>query len=998
MSSHILLSRGVARPHSEPIPTTHLDSPTLVTSIFESGARHVMTLGNATSHRNTISGLDGVGTDTQGRDKSHTIPSATELDPSAKKRSISRSSTLFDDPTDPRAALDDHLLEPCPGSRIRSSVSEVLHGATTTGEGVHASLRRSFTLQSLGGADKLIAEVPRPCRMASPAPTFSGAECERLEYMACMPARRSSAAQLPTEVVQHILYLLAPAAFNSAMRSCRSWFLSGLNSALLKTMLRRAGYSDGIVRGVVGGSGTSSAEWLMSKRLALECALGPDSPISPSSSSLYQTAAIDFTEIEVHYPGPDLASTIFTVSSCGRFLMAAHGCLVYLYELNRSHKSAGSGTLYPGRLRPVTSIICPRRVLACSMDTSSQRYAIAILLDGRMGLVCDVTALSGSSTASPPASEPSREAGGIGTKRTDMAATLVLPELAPSGTTGRVDNPAWHDVPQGDEPSSTRTASPNPYMIGPDGTLREPTNCTSMPVENGPRSMYRNLCSEDDPPRSVAICPQRRCVAFGCSSGLELHWVDALTGQDLNRWFPLTAPSDYLFFLPPRKSVDSAKKLRLISSAGRPSERTPMSSRAFGHSSRTSPFWERLGRGLAPFEEDEEYGAPGSAHGILTRLRLDATRSSVIGRMDCSDHYRAVPLSDGYHILFTDPASGLLCLGSDAPVGGPTKLLRKIWFHVPSEDGTAQSATPVAYTAGSDLSQGVRIVAAFEDGAGGEQSVWLFSVPRDIFTASQTKPASSTTAAWLHASASRGEAAEEEWKKWWPNDGLQQWLSTPYDPAAGMLPRSVWPVKIRGKKIGTCKGLVDLAVDARSMSIWAFTCTGFAAVWRLTPGSPSTVRNIIVVRDGTVREVQADGDVEMSDAVANAKSSLDGRVLTPVHTDSFDGAGPGTVRFDGEGDLVMAGLCGGVAGGEGGMGDASGGRGVERFRGTVAWQIDMRPRTKIGTRVGYISRGRVGDWGDEEEEEEEEDWAEEEEDVEDDEEALGLARIELEIR
>src|ERR1700712_4653623 len=118
-----------------------------------------------------------------------------------------------------------------------------------------------------------------------------------------------------------------------------------------------------------------------------------------------------------------------------------------------------------------------------------------------------------------------------------------------------------------------------------------------MPVENGPRSLYRNLCSEDDPPRSVAICPQRRCVAFGCSAGIELHWVDALTGQDLNRWFPLTAPSDFLFFLPPRKSVDSAKKLRLISSAAQPSERPAIADRAFGHRSKSSPFWEKIGWG-----------------------------------------------------------------------------------------------------------------------------------------------------------------------------------------------------------------------------------------------------------------------------------------------------------------------------------------------------------------------------------------------------------------
>lgn len=138
----------------------------------------------------------------------------------------------------------------------------------------------------------------------------------------------------------------------------------------------------------------------MSKRIARECALGPDSRLSRNGMALCHITTIDFTEIEVHYPGPDLASTTFTVSSCGKFLMAANGCLVYIYELNRYHRVPSATTPHPGLLRPVTSIICPRRVLACSMDTSSQRYAIAILLDGRMGLVCDITVLN----QSPPPS------------------------------------------------------------------------------------------------------------------------------------------------------------------------------------------------------------------------------------------------------------------------------------------------------------------------------------------------------------------------------------------------------------------------------------------------------------------------------------------------------------------------------------------------------------------------------------------------------------------
>ncbi|KAH6709049.1 hypothetical protein BKA61DRAFT_695372 [Leptodontidium sp. MPI-SDFR-AT-0119] len=595
-------------------------------------------------------------------------------------------------------------------------------------------------------------------------------------------------------------------------------------------MLRRIGYSDGIQDDTnvpLSGFRTMSTEWLMSKRIARECALGPDvSRFSRTNSALCQISTIDFTEIEVHYPGPDLASTIFTVSSCGRFLMAANGCLVYVYELNRSRNSAGSAC-FPGLLRPVTSIICPRRVLACSMDTSSQRY--------------------------------------------------YLGQQSPDLSSERGNN--------------------------------------SMPVESGPRSLYRNLCSEDDPPRSVAICPQRRCVAFGCSSGLELHWVDALTGQDLNRWFPLTAPSDYLFFLPPRKSVHSAKKLRLISSASRPNERPSMSSRAFGHRARTSPFWERFGWGLSHFDypEDVTGHVPGAAQGILTRLRIDASRSSLIGRMDCSDHYRAIPLSDGYHILFTDPASGLLCLGSDAPVGGPTKLLRKIWFHCPESNSamgssTTATSTPVAYAAGSDLSHGVRVCAAF--GTGLEQSIWLFSVPTDIFGASQTKQVSST-ANWLKAASSSEEKPSEEWMNWWPEDELQQWLHNSPEPAPGILSRRVWPVKIRGQMIGTCKGLVDLAIDSGPhMTVWAFSRSGIATVWKLDDGQIQGIQSLVVVRDGTIREIECSEngvDIEMTDAPPETSQ-------LPVQPGQFDGTGSiqssqkQPVHYDSDGDVLMADL------------------------------------------------------------------------------------------
>ena len=70
----------------------------------------------------------------------------------------------------------------------------------------------------------------------------------------------------------------------------------------------------------------------------------------------------------------------------------------------------------------------------------------------------------------------------------------------------------------------------------PQPSASRSSDCASnIPIETGTSTFYRHLCSEDDPPRSVSICPQRRCVAFGCSAGIELHWIDALTGQSLSR-------------------------------------------------------------------------------------------------------------------------------------------------------------------------------------------------------------------------------------------------------------------------------------------------------------------------------------------------------------------------------------------------------------------------------------------------------------------------------
>ena len=114
-----------------------------------------------------------------------------------------------------------------------------------------------------------------------------------------------------------------------------------------------------------------------------------------------------------------------------------------------------------------------------------------------------------------------------------------------------------------------------------------------------------------------------------------------------------------------------------------------------------------------------------------------------------------------------------------------------------------------------------------------------------------------------------------DWINWWSDDGLQEWLNYAQDSVHGILPRSIWPVKTKGQMIGTCNSLVDLAIDSGShMTIWAFSNSGVAKVWKIDDGSDNIVERRWVVRDGTVRESGVDGDIEMSEAPPSAPDTL----------------------------------------------------------------------------------------------------------------------------
>jgi hypothetical protein len=313
--------------------------------------------------------------------------------------------------------------------------------------------------------------------------------------------------------------------------------------------------------------------------------------------------------------------------------------------------------------------------------------------------------------------------------------------------------------------------------------------------------------------------------------GIELHWVDAMTGGDLSRWFPLAAPSDFLYFLPARENVDPRKKLRLISSAAGPKAATLTRSDS---SPAKWKYWPtpplqgrrqsmtRLFFGNLPFPTAAVSSSQWSNSPTPTRRQSEEVQG-VLRTVDC-DHYRAVPLSDGTHLLFTDPLSGLLCLGADAPLGGPTKLVRKVVFAPPrqnTEDG--DQPLPRRYTAGKELGWGVRIVAAYQDG-----TTMLYNVPRDLFEHLQDPQRSS--GAW---DENQGVIGQSDLLM---DSLMENQVPTPTHSSHGQT-SSTRAIQITGSELIRVEGDIidDLAVDTSfgGFSLWIFCRSGISRLYNI---------------------------------------------------------------------------------------------------------------------------------------------------------------------
>lgn len=783
-----------------------------------------------------------------------------------RQRLLSRD--LSDEPED----IDGCYLEPLPFESFRFSLSEELHKAAT--------FDSSIDLTNFGGHRDTFAVLGLR-RSQIRGPELPATFFQRLlgyigfkEYLAlrlscrywsagitlARPVVLPPVCKLPAEILEKVYAHLSPVDLNAARHTCRAWMIGSLEERLLIRVLMEDGWwkaaeADMELHEELNGRRTAEGitkEWLLSKRLATECSLRPDwtgNGLSRKQSSpwvnqsnhtgVILTSETDFSELSTGYHPSRTGNSQhgsavhFTVSVCYKFLLVTEGCLIYVYSLRDnfsiSHRRGG-------HISPVTTVICPHRVLAVSMDTSSHRFAVAALLEGRVGLVCDLHENTPSS--SQRRSTPQVLSPGTRDWRASIFSSVssgepsftdaVTPHEYATFRASPSDRALARAVAEASLPEvrgarDVRTSwkMDDPLVPRP-GTspLSGSSNSGYISLESGIRSVYRNLCSAEDPPRSVAICPQRRCVAFGCSAGIELHWIDALTGQDLNRWFPLTAPSDFLYFLPPRPGMDSAKKLRLISSACHPKEKEGLGGRFF-------PGTSTGGVNHHGMTWDEGLSDPST----LDNLR----RAS-----GWCDHYRAVPISDGWNVLFTDPDEGNLCLGTDAPPGvGATKLIRRFVFSGPTEFG--EIVMPRVYATGSELRWGVRVVVGYGE------AIWLFVVPPDVFFGQDRT-----------AERQGGEDAN------------------PVEE----------PVRVEGVNIGNMQGLVDLAIDASggNLTIWTFAVNGMACVWQIAGGQQS-VEKRIVLNDGTVTaQEDADGDTHMFNT-SQAAVHFDGAApLCPTYT------------------------------------------------------------------------------------------------------------------
>lgn len=511
-------------------------------------------------------------------------------------------------------------------------------------------------------------------------------------------------AQLPAELLQLVFAYLSRRDLDAAKTTCRAWLVAILSLKLRDRLSSEgscgAGHADEVLNRECGNGGDEEP-WLGKTVAAESSFLFPRARRNGSgggkerdirSGSTRGTGWRILAETDWHlfdddrYDGEGYGSELrLTMSSCGDFVLATRGRLIYICSFSKYHHD-NNGQSY---LEILTSITCPSLVQAVSMDmdTSHQRFCIGVLMEGHVGMVYEMYDL-----------------------------TARRKTRSPSST-----NAVYPAQPPSTEPSASNFRNRSGISLSP-SSAAEPV----IPVEEGPYFLYPHVCPDGDVPVSVAIClPQQqlgRCaVAFGSATGVKLFYVDALTRQALSHWFPLTTRSEVLWFIPLSSDgrpggVDDRDPIRLVSSMA------------------VCPFTQEVG-------DKQGDGLPSLLMG--PGLRLGPSRcdewswnedESTIG-ISTHEYRHVMPLSDGWHYLYIDPEPGLLCLGRPLHVFGDSDIIegaRKMRFNkrfafegpVPVHEYGSRVISAGIFQAAQELRWGLRLAVSF-----GNQ-VWGFCVSR----------------------------------------------------------------------------------------------------------------------------------------------------------------------------------------------------------------------------------------------------------------------------
>ncbi|CAI7651454.1 unnamed protein product [Penicillium glandicola] len=616
----------------------------------------------------------------------------------------------------------------------------------------------------------------------------------------------SAANIAPAEILLEIFSMLTPRDFDNARRTCSQWMRVSLNHRLLENMLKRAGWWDAWLqdRQMPRISRLDESEvWRMSRRFATECLLS-GRKLNVEKPGFLTTAVVDFSSL-----------SDYSRSKSRRTRQP----VLQMTKGKGSGVSTFSISSCSNYLLVTTGCVIYMYCLSGrkTRPTSGAFSNVDLALVSRISCPFDVL------SATIDTTKPQFTIAALLCNRVGMICNLDM---------------AW----------------------AKDSVTRGSHSATSS------RHFFYNVCTVDNPPRTVALCPGRSVVAFGCAAGIEIHSVNETKRSEQRKHFTLPQSSEILHFLP--SSRETPSELRLISSLSGPGLhecKCPPSPSPSSSSSASSPK-------LDPKNNQFHFLADIQS---FNRRRIPHAPSRSFVRATHCHHYRAVPINDGFHIMFIEPRTSLLCIGTDAPIGGPTSLTRAFvcvpppFLNTqdrqtktpppspsPSPSNTTPPPTdvpvPTTFTAGSDLRWGLRVVAAYGD------RLVLYSIPLDVFNVIRKERerqgdgimGDGDLALDWYVDSERSRKRRESLVQN-QNGDWEFLLSVSYRPTAMM-----WPFKIYGKEIGSAKGTVELALQSSEggVRVWAFGEDGKGTVLDVDTGD-TPIRSLGVGSDGGLKDL-----------------------------------------------------------------------------------------------------------------------------------------------